>query len=196
MTHDEERSLEAKIEKTMNSALDDNFQTMIKFMKEQRLIDVEAEAKKLKLKAAADQDATDKRAKKRKETLQWLVPIFAVVFGGGGGGSAYYYAQRPAGPPEVKPVEVQQKVVDESKDVQEKVEENDRKIRKIGGAVIKLQDQQAETVQFLGDKLDAISPKAKAIKVDDYPQLKAAKKRREEKKSDDRVDELFEEAAK
>ncbi len=136
------------------------------------------------------------RAKRELGWDRWLkvVTLIAAIAAGGGGFSAYrsYTAPPPPTPTEVAaPVRLQVKAG--AAELTEKVETNDRKIRNLGGAVIDLQDQQAETMELLGKKMDAISPRAKAIKIDSsYPALQKAAKKRAEKKHDERVDDIFE----
>ncbi len=158
----------------------------------QRQVNTEALLNKLQAQAAA-KEAID-QANARKLVKKWMLAVLGVVGVPAGGYGALVLANDD--PPPVKAVDVQQTVEDRSHELEQAIEQNAegvaesaKNIRTLGEEVVRIQDEQAEATQYISDKLDAISPKA--AKVEAPPSVRRAKKRADDAKLQERVDELF-----
>ena len=130
----------------------------------------------------------------RKLIWKWVIAFLGLVGVPVGGYGAIQFSSNA--PPRIEPKDVKQTVEHESKEVGAAIEKNaegvkeaGRKIQKLGEQVIRIQDEQAEATQYLGDKLDAISPKAR--KIEPPPAVKRAQERAEKERLDKRVGDMF-----
>jgi len=110
----------------------------------------------------------------RRVILGWVGSLLTVAGVGGGGAILYVQRSQPA-PSLVQPEHVQQSVEQGTSTLKKAVDKNasdveeaNRKIQALRLDIVRIGDEQAESVDYLGRKLDAISPRAR--RVDDIPE--------------------------
>lgn len=130
----------------------------------------------------------------RKIVRNWLLGLMGGTAVCGGGGSAWYLSRPP--PTRIEPEEIKNTVESSTQRIDDRVEENsqnvkatNRKIRNLGREIIRIGDAQAEAVDYLSDKLDAISSRAQ--KIDVPPTIKTRRLEKRQSKLDKRVDQLI-----
>ena len=119
-----------------------------------------------------------------------LLAILIAGMGSGGIGTAYFVAQRPG------QAEITQPLVDSLRASESslgaRVEESEKKIQKLGEAVVEQQVQISDGFEFIADKIDAAHPRQKnEVDIGDYPAVEAAKKKSDAIKMKKGVDRLF-----
>jgi len=140
----------------------------------------------------------DQLTKRRQHTQKLAVRWVLAAVGVFGTPSAIFGASilMDDSPPPVKSVDVKSTVENQSVVLEDAIGSNAKgvanantKIRRLGKAIIEVQDQQTVQTQYISDKLDALSSKARAVKPP--PAIKRARKRVDDKHKEDRLDELF-----
>lgn len=130
-----------------------------------------------------------------KTVRKWALIVAALIGVPTGGLAARVYSQAPVDAQQTEEtlkriageqagsLEVQ---VEENQDLAQKANRN---VKTLGREVIRRDDERAEQLDFISDKLDEISPKAKRVKPPAAVKKRRAKK--QEEALDKRVDDLF-----
>ena len=128
-----------------------------------------------------------------KRARNWGLGILAALGLTGGGIGTWLQSTSAAA---VAPVDVQRTVEAEAKAHTEAIDANARgvadaneKIRKVTGIVIELGDEQAENTEYLGRKIDAISPKAR--RVEPPKAVERRKQKKEAEHLEQRIDDVL-----
>ena len=124
----------------------------------------------------------------------WTLWIFGLI--GAGGTTVGAWLASLDTPKTVQAIDVQHTVEEEAKvhnaailNNTKGVEDANQKIRQVTGIVIRLGDEQAENTEYLGRKLDAISPEARAI--EPPPGVKRRKQKQHAERLDKRIDDVL-----
>lgn len=126
------------------------------------------------------EETAERRAARSFVMKKVVIPV-AVLLGLGGGGGAIWAYNQPEDPepptPEVQVQETKKAVASEVDDLEKKQALTDKKIQRIVDIQLDQQVQLTDTVDFLGDKIDKISPRAKTVSEDEYPSLGEGRKK-------------------
>jgi len=148
----------------------------------------------LRLQSQESEERLKESAERVKNQQLWNRVLgigLTLITVGGGIGLSYFKAESES-KGEAQSKEIVTSVESEIAEVESRVDLTEKKIERLGAIAIEQQVQIADSIEYIGDKIDAVHPSQKdAVEVTDYPTVEAARKKSEQIKRRRGVEKLF-----